>query len=123
MLGEGSNLKWITVGELFLGKRTKQEQSLREENKGKGRTLVPRLLILACVLSSVTQKPRVNGGLVRGNSPEAICIEPQAQAQGGLQMGWVGFRGSSGPHLYSFVLCFSRVGVNNCSLFFLIPSP
>ena len=26
-------------------------------------------------------------------------------------MGWVGFRGSSGPHLYSFVLCFSQVGV------------
>lgn len=108
------------MGELFLGKRTKQEQSLREENKGKkkkkenkgkGRRLVPRLLILACVLSSEPQKPRVNGGLVRGNSPEAMCIEPQAQAQGGLQMGWVGFRSSSGPHLYSFALCFSQVGV------------
>lgn len=111
MLGEGSNLKWITVGGLFLGKRTKQEQSLREENKGRGRRLVPRLLILACVLSSVPQKPRVNGGLVRGNSPEPMCIEPQAQAQGGLQMGWVGFRDSWGPHLYSFVLCFSQVGV------------
>ena len=26
-------------------------------------------------------------------------------------MGWVGFRDSWGPHLYSFVLCFSQVGV------------